>query len=224
MSPPIGMITFESDRLRVTCRLGEGFPNQTQGFGGWEETERWRRKSVTTWKGRQPWRISIPLLFDRLREGTQGVSVEPDIRLLERLAGGGIEGTPPLIQFDSAGVVPHDKHDADHVIWVIDGLEFGAAVRNRYGNRVRAEVTVTVLEYVADEYLVHRAAANQRRDKRRSKRRGAKNKRYRVRKGDTLSKIAKRELGNHQRWREIGRLNGIRDPKGVKVGQILRLP
>lgn len=42
-----------------------------------------------------------------------------------------------------------------------------------------------------------------------------------VRKGDTLSKIAARELGNANRWPEIAKANHIRNPKSIRVGQRL---
>ena len=46
----------------------------------------------------------------------------------------------------------------------------------------------------------------------------------RVREGDTLAAIAGRELGDRKRWREIQELNGIADPKDLRIGQKLRLP
>jgi LysM repeat protein len=42
-----------------------------------------------------------------------------------------------------------------------------------------------------------------------------------VRKGDTLSKIAAREYGNANRWPEIAKLNKLRNPGVIKVGQKL---
>jgi len=47
---------------------------------------------------------------------------------------------------------------------------------------------------------------------------------YKVRRGDTLSGIAKRELGSAQRWRDIQRLNPDLDPARLRPGQILVLP
>lgn len=47
---------------------------------------------------------------------------------------------------------------------------------------------------------------------------------YRVRAGDTLSSIARRELGNADRWREIAKANPAVDPNRLKVGQALTLP
>jgi nucleoid-associated protein YgaU len=42
--------------------------------------------------------------------------------------------------------------------------------------------------------------------------------------GDTLSEIASRKLGNANRWKEIAKINNIRDPTNIRVGQRLRLP
>ena len=49
---------------------------------------------------------------------------------------------------------------------------------------------------------------------------------YKVRRGDTLSAIARRELGDADRWREIFELNRdvIDDPDEIFPGQLLALP
>lgn len=47
---------------------------------------------------------------------------------------------------------------------------------------------------------------------------------YVVRRGDTLSAIAQRELGDPNRWREIAQANGIRDPRSLMPGQQLVIP
>ncbi len=49
---------------------------------------------------------------------------------------------------------------------------------------------------------------------------------YTVMKGDTLSRIAKRELGSYQRWQEIynANRNVIRDPNLLSIGMRLTIP
>lgn len=47
---------------------------------------------------------------------------------------------------------------------------------------------------------------------------------YTVRSGDTLSRIAQRELGAGDRWRELIDLNPGLDPARLHVGRVLRLP
>ncbi|MEK4479566.1 LysM peptidoglycan-binding domain-containing protein [Paenibacillus sp. FSL R5-0876] len=47
-----------------------------------------------------------------------------------------------------------------------------------------------------------------------------------IKSGDTLMKIAKRELGDGSRWKEIQKLNGLTDAqlKTLKIGSVLKLP
>jgi LysM repeat protein len=46
----------------------------------------------------------------------------------------------------------------------------------------------------------------------------------RVREKDNLTKLAARELGEGDRWQEIAKLNGLKEPYHVQVGQLLYLP
>ncbi len=47
---------------------------------------------------------------------------------------------------------------------------------------------------------------------------------YTVQRGDTLWGIAQRLLGDGARYRELVRLNGLKDPSQIVSGQVLRLP
>lgn len=49
---------------------------------------------------------------------------------------------------------------------------------------------------------------------------------YKLVSGDTLAKVAKKTLGDSGRWKEIQKLNGIKDSelKSLKVGRVLKLP
>ncbi len=47
---------------------------------------------------------------------------------------------------------------------------------------------------------------------------------YTIQKGDTLYAIAKRELGNSRRWKEIESLNGGLSSADLKVGHTIKLP
>ncbi|MBL8840154.1 MAG: LysM peptidoglycan-binding domain-containing protein [Planctomycetes bacterium] len=47
---------------------------------------------------------------------------------------------------------------------------------------------------------------------------------HKVAKGESLSKIAARYLGDASRWREIQRLNQIADPASVGEGVVLKIP
>lgn len=47
---------------------------------------------------------------------------------------------------------------------------------------------------------------------------------YTVKSGDTLQRIAQRELGRASRWQEIARLNNLPPPHTIRLGQQLNLP
>ena len=47
---------------------------------------------------------------------------------------------------------------------------------------------------------------------------------YTVKSGDTLWKIAKRELNDETKYKDIMQLNNIVDPKKLKIGAVLKLP
>lgn len=47
---------------------------------------------------------------------------------------------------------------------------------------------------------------------------------YTVKKGDTLWNIAKKELGDGTRYKEIAKLNNIANPNKIYPGQVFRLP
>lgn len=47
---------------------------------------------------------------------------------------------------------------------------------------------------------------------------------YVVKKGDTLARIVKAELGDAKLFQQIADLNGMRDPHALVVGQRLEIP
>jgi len=53
---------------------------------------------------------------------------------------------------------------------------------------------------------------------------GAKSYAYKVQPGDTMSILAKRLLGDSEKFYALARYNGIDDPRRIAVGQVLRIP
>src|SRR5262249_51210098 len=150
------------------------------------------------------------------------------------------DGSPPRVQFAApGGAVPHQER-----VWVVDTLTWGDAVMNGAGDRVRQQVTLGLLEYIADVRVGEDSTAGRiRRQAARTKTKaGAAQKRViaghgrpkvgqtraaaaaAFGSGDDLLSIAARELGDADRWVEIAQLNGIRDPRSIAPGQVLRLP
>lgn len=243
--PPIGYVTITCDdpALSLKVRLGPDRPDVSAGYGGWNEVARPRRSTVTSWTGQPARRMALSILFSDFRRSR---SIEDDIRSLERMALPRAGGQPPTVKLAArGGHIPYQR-----LRWVIDGLEWGDAIMNASGNRVRQAATLTLLQYVSDDLIDARSrksAAQRRRE--RHNRNSGKNRKKNAREkrkhagrnrrssrghhravttdafdGDDLMSIAARELGDARRWREIAELNGIRDPRAVAVNQVIRLP
>ena len=215
---PARFISFStrSPRLHVRAFPGDGVPTVTDGYGTIETITRPLRRGLTRWVGSNPMQLSIPILLDGFR---RGVSIEPAIADLERMAAVG--GDEPLeVTIDCTGdLVPHhDEHK-----WLITGLDFGEAVSSARGRRLRQAITVQVTAVVnaATEKSVAKRGGG-----------GTHARTYRVKAGDTLRSIARKVLGDPDRWVDIRRLNNITDPRIVGkpgnkkgcIGTILKMP
>lgn len=222
-----GYVTLRSTapNLTVTCLLGADGARVTGGYGGWVDVPRPRRLALTQWDGRSPFEMAVQLVLDAHADDG---SVEAQCSALERMALPPRSlAEPPVITI--TGPVPHDD-----LTWVVLGLDWGSAMRNEDGNRSRQEVTVTLKRYVADDRLQLRPAAERAREKGLGGGGGTNSpaaktpgkRTYVVKAGDTLSEIAARKdiYGNASMWPKIAQANGIRDPRNLRVGQVLRIP
>ncbi len=203
-------------------------PIVTAGYGGWSRVARPRKKAITEWVGRDSASITIEFMLDAL-EDNDGLYVRTQERALEHLAGlDRNDPEPPLVRLTSVpeALIPHNEHHADHVKWFVDTLTWNAdaKISNNAGNPVRIAGTLVLTQYVADQRLESLSSAEKRRNS--SKKKGSKRKTYTVRQGDTLSKIAARKdvYGDASKWPRIAKANKIRDPKKLKVGQVLKIP
>ena len=208
--------------------LGDGPALVTGGYGGWDLTQRPRGVSLTDWAGKDPLQLTIPFMLDQYESGDVSV-VERNINILEGFAGmDPTEDEPAQVRLIANGVIPHDSFFRPNSTWVVNDITWDAesVIRNNVG-RLRQAGTVTLLEFVdSDTIEVNKTPAQKKRSKSKkgSQKKGAKEKSYTIRQGDTLSKIAARELGNANRWRELAQMNNLRDPDHLKVGQRIRLP
>jgi nucleoid-associated protein YgaU len=75
-----------------------------------------------------------------------------------------------------------------------------------------------------ESYELKKAAERARDERLAGTRQAAAQKKYVVKAGDSLSKIAKEQLGDAKRWSEIQKLNKIENPNLIRVGQELVLP
>jgi LysM repeat protein len=203
-------------------------PIVVAGYGGWSRTSRPRRQALTEWVGRDSISVQCEFLVDTY-EDNQGTFVEDSIAYLEYLAGvGENDPIPPLFELGSKpdALMPHGAHRAPGRFWFVDSISWDAdtVIYNESGNRVRAGGTVVVTRFVQDERLKPITVTQ----KHKSKKKGAKVKRYTVRKGDTLHSIAARKdvYGDSKKWKKIAEANKIRGSKGLDkwIGKEIKIP
>ena len=232
---PVGFVRIVSTDppITVQARLGPDRPDVSAGYGGWVEVARPRRKPLSIWVGSPALRMNLSILLDAF---TAGASIERQVAQLERLATpSAADGNPARLRISGrGGGIPHQDR-----VWVIDSIPWGDALVNRNGDRARQQATLSLMEFVAEARISPAKAQAAKKTKP-----GASSKRVvAARKkpaaahsllaagddpdfgaGDDLLSIAARELGDADRWVEIAQLNGLRDPRAIRPGQVIRLP
>jgi hypothetical protein len=203
----------------VIAWLGNDLP-RIAWSSGWEVRSRPRRIGYTNWVGGAPRTLSVPLLLDGFSAYT---SVEGPLYTLERMARFpvGRRHEPPVVRI--SGPLPGTAAE-----WVIDSIEYGDEIRRLNGDRIRAEFILNLVEYVEGDVTLRRKKSPAHHHRQQHHQPGStttpSTKVYRVRSGDTLWSIAQHQLGDGNRWHEIARLNHLRDPNHLRIGQKLRLP
>ena len=217
MIPTTARVTVASDSPAISCTglLGPNGAVPTDGYGGWEVNARPRRKGLPLWNGRNPFELTLQIVFDKqVTDGT----VEGDCDALERMALPiSVGSEPPVVSVSSpGGAVPHDD-----LLWVINGIQWEDVERDERGLRTRQIVTAKLLEFVDDSRLHETSASSRARG-----RAGGGNApdTWTVGTGDTLKSIAQEIWGDASRWTSIADLNDIRDPDHLTIGQILLIP
>jgi nucleoid-associated protein YgaU len=193
----------------VTVLRGQSPPKITGGVGGWEIVPRRRRKGMTSWQGRDPISMDLPILFDG--HGIFPVDQDPDISMLRLMAVGDNFQQPPTVTI--VGFTP-----AQGVVWVINDIEWGDDVvwetdpNTGDDIRTRQDASLKLLQFVqVDTVKVIPTAGVP----------GI----WTVEKGQTLRTIAKESYGNASYWTLIRDANpNVRDPENVPVGTELRIP
>lgn len=215
-------VTFHCAELKLNCRpkmTGPAVVVQHQGEG-WQNVQKMWGISYTVWQGAPGYEIQIPCVFDQLRynPATHSAmnSVEKEIRHMERMGEVTPPATqPPVVTFDSNGAIPHDKTSDPNKQWVIAVCAWGDYVlaRNQV-YRCRQEFTVTLWVYNPEKILAGKARLPDR----------PVPKTYRVKRHDTLPKLAVYFYGDQAMWHEIAALNKIKHPLRLKVGKVLKMP
>jgi hypothetical protein len=189
----------------TTLALGAGAPQLGLGELGWTEVDRPKQVGFVAWEGSKPRTQTIPLLFDRLPSKR---TVQPEIDALEAIARPGA-GRPSPVTISGPSL-----HHTE-LTWVITSLEFGDDAISFNGQVVQRSAVLVLTEFIEADVVISRTGkATQRK------------RTHRVKKGERISDIAKKYLGNSRRWPEIAALNKakVKNPKSLKTGIVLTIP
>jgi hypothetical protein len=140
---------ISSNGLSLTVLRDEGVPKITDGVGGWTVKERRRRKGLTSWTGRNPWRMELPVIFEGKFDPL--VSVDADVGKLNAMAIGDNFVIPPTVTVE--GNVP-----IKGATWVIEDLAWGdnqewAKDPSAQWIRVRQDCVIKLLQYVEEDVV-----------------------------------------------------------------------
>lgn len=199
-------------------------PMITDGYGGWVVIPRRKKVGILDWQGNNPKQMKIGLMLDAWGPNALRPNhVEGDCQNLELMASANRNNNtrPPIVTFlvDDA-VLP-----AQNLKWVIEDLVWGDGIKNRdTGMRTRQQVSLTMREMVEDTLLNTLSPALTRRTATISEDSLAFPRTYTVKAGDTMGSIASRIYGKEALWHKIAKANKIRDPNGIRVGQVLKIP
>jgi len=233
---PAQLVTFVSRKpnLRVVALLDEATATITQGYGGWSEQDRARRRSLTIYTGPKPFKMDLPILFDGFSTDD---SVEKQVKTIEMMAmPAAFNSPPPTVKI--TGHVP-----GTGLTWVIDDISWGETMRKIGGTLVRQHLIIHLHQYVtADIAKVSATKKVQTKSKHKSKNTheyllgqygyyidplsvSGYNTTYITREGDSLTTIAAQQLGDYDEWHDIADINGLRDPFYKYPGGVkLKLP
>lgn len=177
---------------------------------GWITTARWGRKAITSWQGTDPWTLSISGLFDAKFAGKEDIESECD-ELEAMFSPRGDFNAPRHITV--VGASP-----GTNLTWVLTELTWKPSLRTADGKRRIAPFDVTLLEFVDPDSVI--------RPTKRASDASNRKRVYTVKAGDTLTSIAKTQLGDARRAEDIRRENlpALRDARNLKAKMQILLP
>lgn len=229
-------VTFSSDGIPDVIVLLDENPPQPSGYGGWQVTAREHRIGLTQWRGNDPVRIAIPVLFDRAMNKVCDQDKAIRNLMLMGTPPALDQGEPPVITVTGVGITPVTPK-GDKQKWVMESITWGT---NRDvsddGTVKRQDAIVNLIQYVAEDRVAFANIkmpsinpgknGNGKGSSGKSSSGGNWPKWYTVLPGDTLPKIAAKFYHNSNKWRRIAEANNIRDPRlfGTWLFKKIRIP
>lgn len=187
--------------ISVTGRMGPMSP-QISGGTKINEIDRTGFKPLTTSDGQSLIRQQFEIILD----GFPDRSVQGDIAALEAFAGIGAHRLGLAVLRISGIALRFTEID-----WLLESIEPGDLIeRSAAGLLLRQDYKLSLVEANVPARIPTSVGTGPRS--------------YRVKKGDTLKRIAKKTLGSSKRWKEVARYNVLKSNKQLKVGMLLRIP
>jgi hypothetical protein len=223
-TPPPQTANFYSltGDVDLTVAMGDGQSRLTGGDGGWQIAKRWGLAPWTYWDSPEPYRQAIPVLFGGAGGGATDSQEARIGQLYSLLRSPGSRVPPPVVMVSGGAVQRAD------VQWVVESIDQGDMRRRAGdGDRYLAAMTVNLLQYTAGDVLVERSPSRKHASKGKQGTHGSRGRKtYTVKAGDTLPKIAARSdiYNDASKWKAIAHANGIRDPRSLVVGRVLKIP
>lgn len=213
----------------VSGIFDESVPKVTSGGGGWQVVPRQKRVGFTQWTGNDPVRLQFGIIFNGwgtlgggdvlgVGQAANNVSVEPQCTALDMLwmPDRQKRTRPPTLKVTCPNLPFNEK------VYVIETLVWGDnVIKDRdYGQRLRAGAAITLLEFVDDIVFQSLSAAKTNQTAKAVNGAFAVKNVHVVKPGETLVTIAK---AAGTTWNKLGKINGIRDPLNITVGQSIKL-
>jgi hypothetical protein len=233
--------------------LGVGQPEPSDGGGGWEIRSRPRDTALTTWSGRNPWALSVPIMLDSWAADPERPDPErrkhpPKFKSLEK--------KKLRKRARRKWRRYRDRHtpvDVEQFVNLVNQLQrpgsdeeppkirvYGKGIPHwlngdqfvisgvTWGDRLIDSVSGETQRQAFTLNLIRFTDDDELKVKRRKthkKDKGTWNRHhYTVKRGDTLQSIAKDQYGDWRKWKLIAEANKITKPRSIEVGDVLKIP
>lgn len=207
------LLVTTDNRFSLICPLGDGPIKITDGIGGWQLVPRPRKTAFTQFIGKNPFAMTIPILFDGYADGR---SQEADLRTLTWMGLPPNDGGEPRKIRLYGSALPYPSSGE----WVIAGITEGdMTIWNSAGNaRLRQDISLSIIKYVNPDSLESLSTSPGLAPTIKGT--------YLVKAGDTFRSIAAFQYGDTKFEKYILLANNIRDTTVIHkfVGKTIIIP